>query len=370
MALLITYVLIALVISFLCSLLEASLLTITPSAINSAEQRGARWAGRMKEFKGDIDRPLSAILTLNTVAHTMGAAGAGAQYARIFGNTGEAVFAGVLTLAILVFTEIIPKTLGSRLAVPLAGFTATVLPVMITGLAPLVWFSRQITRLITPSGHVVPEMHREELLAMTRLGAESGQIDDQESRFVQNLIQLHSMKTWDIMTPRTVIFSLPETTLLTEFVVEIEDKPFSRIPVYKTGRDEISGFVLRGDVLIAHLKDDEDKLTLADVMRPISVAADLTPVDVLFRRFIVERHQIMLIVDEFGSTAGLVTFEDIIETIFGFEIMDEKDKVADLQLHARSLWKERARKMGIELDENGQLPNPSPSPNPPAQGPL
>jgi len=358
MALLITYVLIALVISFLCSLLEASLLTITPSAINSAEQRGARWAGRMKAFKADIDRPLSAILTLNTVAHTMGAAGAGAQYARVFGNTGEAIFAGVLTLAILVFTEIIPKTLGSRLAVQLAGFTSAVLPLLITGLAPLVWFSRQITRLITPSGHVVPEMHREELLAMTRLGAESGQIDDQESQFVQNLIQLHSMKTWDIMTPRPVIFALPESMPLTDFVKAVEDKPFSRIPVYRTNRDEISGFVIRGEVLIAHLKDAEDKMTLAEVARPIAVAADHTAVDALFRRFISERHQIMLIVDEFGSTVGLVTFEDVIETIFGFEIVDEKDKVADLQLHARNLWKERARRMGIELDEDGQLPPP------------
>ena len=359
MALLVTYVLIALVISFLCSLLEASLLTITPSAINSAEQRGARWAEKMKEFKADIDRPLSAILTLNTVAHTMGAAGAGAQYARVFGNAGEAIFAGILTLAILVFTEIIPKTLGSRLAVPLAGFTAGLLPILITGLAPLVWFSRQITRLITPTGHVVPEMHREELLAMTRLGAESGQIDDQESQFVQNLIQLHSMRTRDIMTPRPVIFALPETMPLTGFVKAIEDKPFSRIPVYKSNRDEISGFVIRGEVLVAHLKDAEDRLTLADVVRPIAVAADLTPVDSLFRRFIAERHQIMLIVDEFGATIGLVTFEDIIETIFGFEIVDEKDKVADLQHHARSLWKERARKMGIELDEDGRIP-PSP----------
>lgn len=358
MALLITYVLIALFISFLCSLLEASLLTITPSAINSAEQRGSRWASRMKEYKADIDRPLSAILTLNTVAHTMGAAGAGAQYARIFGNTGEAIFAGVLTLAILIFTEIIPKTLGSRYAVNLAGVTSAILPLMITGLAPLVWFSRQITKLITPRGHVVPEMHREELLAMTRLGAESGQIDDQESQFVQNLIQLHSMKTWDIMTPRPVIFALPETMPLTDFVKAVEDKPFSRIPIYKTNRDEISGFVLRGEVLVAHLKDAEDKLTLAEVARPIAVAADITPVDALFRRFISERHQIMLIVDEFGSTVGLVTFEDVIETIFGFEIVDEKDKVADLQLHARNLWKERARRMGIELDEDGQLPPP------------
>jgi CBS domain containing-hemolysin-like protein len=197
--------------SFVCSLLEASLLTITPSAISNAKQKGLRWGKRMEAYKNDIDRPLSAILTLNTVAHTMGAAGAGAQYARVFGNTGEAIFAGVLTLAILILTEIIPKTLGSRYAVGLAGVTSTILPLMITGLAPLVWGCRQITRLITPAGQALPAMHREELLAMTRLGAESGQLKERESEFVHNLIQLHSMKTWDIMTPRPVIFELPES---------------------------------------------------------------------------------------------------------------------------------------------------------------
>ena len=349
MSLLITYILLALIVSFVCSLLEASLLTITPSSINNAKQKGLRWGARMEGYKNDIDRPLSAILTLNTVAHTMGAAGAGAQYARVFGNTGEAVFAGALTLAILIFTEIIPKTFGSRYAIGLAGFTSSILPVMITGLAPLVWFSRQITRLITPPGHVTPSMHREELLAMTRLGAESGQLEPRESEFVHNLIQLHSMKTWDIMTPRPVIFALPETMLLTEFVKIIEEKPFSRIPVYKGTRDEITGFVIRGEVLLAHLKDVDDTMTLADVKRQITVTAEHTPVDALFQRFISERIQITLVVDEFGTTVGIVSFEDIIETIFGFEIMDEKDKVADLQLHARNLWKERARKMGIEL---------------------
>lgn len=350
MTLLVVYVLIALVISFICSVLEASLLTITPSAINSAKQKGLGWADRMESYKADIDRPLSAILTLNTVAHTMGAAGAGAQYARVFGNTGEAIFAGILTLAILVFTEIIPKTLGSRHAVPLAGFTTSILPVMITGLAPLVWLSRKITRLITPRGETAPQLHREELLAMTRLGEESGQIEKRESEFVQNLIQLHSMKTWDIMTPRPVIFTLPESMLLVDFVRVIEEKPFSRIPVYSGTRDEISGFVIRGEALLAHLKDSDDILTLGDVKRPIAVTLEHTPVDVLFQRFISERHQIILVVDEFGTAVGLVTFEDVIETIFGFEIMDEKDKVADLQLHARNLWRERARKMGIELE--------------------
>ncbi len=352
MILLLFYVLVALLVSFFCSLLEACLLTITPSAINSAKQKGHRWAERMEGYKANIDRPLSAILTLNTVAHTMGAAGAGAQYARVFGNTGEAIFAGALTLAILVLTEIIPKTIGSRFAVPLAGFTTLILPIMITGLAPLVWLCRQVTRLIAPNSSTSLAMHREELLAMTRLGAESGQLDKQESDFVHNLIQLHSMKTWDIMTPWTVVFALPESMLLTEFVKIIEEKPFTRIPVYHGNPDDISGFVIRGEVLLAHLKDAADTATLADVKRPLAIAPEHTPVDAIFQRFIAERHQILLIVDEFGTNVGLLSFEDVIETIFGFEIMDEKDKVADLQLHARNLWKERAKKMGIVITED------------------
>lgn len=351
MSLLITYVLIALLVSFLCSILEASLLTITPAAISSAREKGLRWAKQMERYKADIDVPLSAILTLNTVGHTMGAAGAGAQYARVFGNTGEAIFAGALTLAILLLTEIIPKTLGSRYAVALAGFTATVLPVMITGLAPLVWLSRKITTLIAPKVPVVPGVHRDELLAMTRLGAESGQLAESESRFVQNLIQLHVMKARDIMTPRPVIFALPQAMKVSEFVQVIEEKPFNRIPVYKESRDDITGFVIRGEVLLAHLKAAGDAGTLADVIRPIAVTPDHISVDILFQRFLSERHQIMVVRDEFGTSVGLITLEDVIETIFGVEIMDEQDKVADLQLHARNLWKERALKMGIQLPE-------------------
>jgi CBS domain containing-hemolysin-like protein len=359
MILLLFYVLLALCVSFVCSLLEATLLTITPSAINNAKQQGRRWAALMETYKLNIEQPLAAILTLNTVAHTMGAAGAGAQYARVFGNTGEAIFAGALTLAILVLTEIIPKTLGSRYALQLAGVTTLILPVMITGLAPLVWLCRQVTRLITPTEPNTAAMHREELLAMTRLGAESGQLDKSESEFVHNLMQLHSTKAWDIMTPWTVVFALPESMPLTEFVEIIEEKPFTRIPVYQGNPDDISGFVIRGEVLLAHLKDEADTATLADVKRPLAIAVESTPVDVIFRRFVAERHQVLLIVDEFGTNVGLLSFEDVIETIFGIEIMDEKDKVADLQMHARNLWRERAKKMGISVaEEPANRPGP------------
>ncbi len=354
MTLLIIYVLIALVVSFFCSLLEASLLTITPSAIQSAKARGQRWAVRMEKLKAEIDRPISAILTLNTIAHTMGAAGAGAQYARVYGNAGEAVFAGLLTLAILVLTEIIPKTLGVRYVVPLSAFGATVLPLMIKGLAPLVWLSRILTRVISRGEERASGIDRDELLAMARLGAESGQLRERESQFVQNLIQLNAMTAGDIMTPRTVIFALPESMRVSETVKLIEEKPFNRIPVYSNTRDEITGFVIRIEVLLAHLKNSGEDRPLADLKRPIGMAPVNTPVDALFQRLIAERRQLMIVIDEFGTPVGLASFEDVIETIFGFEIMDEKDKVPDLQLHARHLWKERARKMGIELEEKAE----------------
>ena len=350
MALLIFYVLIAITVSFLCSILEATLLTVTPSSVGRAKQNGHAWGFRMEKLKEDIDRPLSAILTLNTIAHTMGAAGAGAQYAKISNNTGEAIFAGVLTLAILIFTEIIPKTIGARFANSLAPVSTILLNFVVTALKPLVLASKSITGLIAPaSTDSNGSEHRDELLAMARIGEETGSLRERESQFVHNLIQLNAMKVSDIMTPRPVIFSLPKSTPLTDFVSLIENKPFTRIPVYDKDNDDFAGFVIRGDALLAHLKDHYDTCTLADVLIPISATPEYTKVDALFQRFIAERHHIMLVNDEFGTTVGLVSFEDIIETIFGFEIVDETDKVPDLQQHARNLWHARAKKMGIEI---------------------
>ena len=350
MALLITYVLIAIFTSFICSLLEAGLLTITPSSIARAKQNGLPWASRMEKLKADIDRPLSAILTLNTIAHTMGAAGAGAQYAQISGNTGEAIFAAALTLAILIFTEIIPKTIGARFANGLAPFTTVTCTFLITALKPLVLASKSITSLITPDApETDTSAHRDEFLAMARIGEESGSLGVNESQFVHNLIQLNAMKVSDIMTPRPVIFSLPQSTPLPEFAALIENKPFTRIPIYDKGNDDFTGFVIRGDALIAHLKDHYDTGILADVLLPIAITPEYTPVDALFQRFIAERHHIMLVTNEFGTTVGLVSLEDIIETIFGIEILDETDHHPDLQQHARNLWHDRAKKMGIEL---------------------
>lgn len=346
MTLLVFYVALALVVSFLCSLLEASLLTITPAAVRSAEERGARWAGMLKKLKDDIDRPLAAILTLNTVAHTMGAAGAGAQYARVFGAGSEAIFAALLTLAILIFTEIIPKTIGARYAERLAPFTAWFLPSMITALAPLVWVSRQVTRVITRGKPAELPQHREELLAVASLGQASGQIDDSEVRFMKNMLQLHRVKTSDVMTPRVVVFSISLQTSLSDFAEKVREVPFTRIPVFDEHPDKICGFIIKHEVLTNLLEGSPGQAKLDDLVRTLPSVLDEIPVDKLFHRMISERHHIMAVVDEYGTFLGLVTLEDVLETIFGFEIVDELDEVPDLQEYARELSRRRTSRAG------------------------
>lgn len=353
MTLLITYVAIALVISFLCSLLESSLLTITPSAIQTAKSRGARWAATLEKLKSNIDRPLAAILTLNTVAHTMGAAGAGAQYAKVYGNGTEALFAAGLTVAVLIITEIIPKTLGARFAGELAPFTAGVLPIMIVALKPLVWFSQQLTKLITFGRKQQPPQHREELMAVAHLGHESGQLQAGETKFLHNVLQLDQVKTFDIMTPRTVVFSLPMGMETAEFVRRIDGEPYTRIPVYADHPDDLRGFVIKGEVLMEHVKRAPETVVLEDVMRPIIRTQRFLSVDKLFQRFLNEHVHIMLVMDEYGTLAGIVTLEDVLETIFGLEIVDELDTIPDLQAYARELWKARATRLGIEVPDAG-----------------
>ncbi len=350
MTLLVVYILIALVVSFLCSILEACLLSITPTAISRAIDNGRPWGKKMMRLKEDIDHPLSAILTLNTIAHTMGAAGAGSQWAKVTGNQWEALFAAALTIAILVLTEIIPKTVGARFANPLAPLATSLLIFLTTALKPLVLASKSLTGLITKEPEQDLNEHRDELLAMARIGQLSGSLRERESQFVHNLIQLHAMKVSAIMTPRLVIFSLPQTTPLIAFAALIEDKPFTRIPLYDKQNDDFTGFIIRGDALMAYLKDEHDTGILADVLLPIAITPEYTPIDALFERFIAERHHIMLVTNEFGTTTGLVTLEDIIETIFGFEILDENDRHPDLQHHARTLWQKRAKKMGLETE--------------------
>ena len=347
MGLLIFYVLIALGFSFLCSLLEACLLTVTPIQIQTAKQGGKKWAQKMEHLKREIEEPLSAILTLNTIAHTMGATGAGAQYAKVFGDATGGIFAGLLTLAVLLFTEIIPKTLGARYALFFAGPTAWLLPRLQLLLKPIVWMCRQVTRLISFGRADETPKHREELIAVARLGEEQGTLESGEGAVVRNILRLGEIRVSDIMTPRPVMFMMPVETPLKDFVAEIARRPFTRVPVYGASGDEVLGFVIRSEALQACLEDESK--SLRDLMRPLSAVPKVMRVDLLFRELVGEGRQMVLVADEFGSTVGLVTLEDVIETIVGAEIVDETDTVPDLQQMARELWADRAARMGIDL---------------------
>lgn len=350
MALLVTYVLIALGFSFLCSLLEASLLSVEASSVYAARQRGESWAKKMAVLKEDVDKPLSAILTLNTIAHTMGAAGAGAQYARIYHNEGEAIFAGFLTLAILVFTEIIPKTLGARYSLFFAKPTAHFLPFLQTVLYPLVWMAGILTRLITFGGAHGKIKHREVLMTTAAMGEEQGELAVEESKVVRNVLRLSEMSARDIMTPRSVMFMVKSDIGLDEFVEVLAGNPFSRIPVFEEHRDNIVGVVIRSEALMAAVKNRDD-WKLEDSMREVLRVGAEESLDELMRRFLNEGHHFSLVSNTYGTDIGLITLEDIMETVVGVEIMDESDQVADLQALARQLWQERVSKKGLKPDE-------------------
>jgi len=346
MLLLVTYVAIALGFSFLCSLLEATLLTIRPSQLQSAKTSGKAWGEKLQSLKKDIDRPLSAILTLNTIAHTMGATGAGAQYARVYGDATGGVFAALLTLAVLILTEIIPKTLGARYALFFAPFTAWLLPWLERLLRPVVWVCQLLTKCITlgKTGHA--PKHREEMLAVARMGVEEGTVKDSERMILRNILNLCKLDVSSIMTPRPVVFSLPESLPIEALIERVEGHPFSRIPIYGERAEQIEGFVLAVEVLRACAKKETG--LLKDFSRELIYVPDTMKVDALFEKLTSERTHIAMVQDEYGSTIGLVTLEDVVETLVGIEIVDEQDAVVDMQELARDLWKKRAAEMGIQ----------------------
>lgn len=353
MALLIIYVLIAIGVSFLCSIMEAVLLSVTPSYVGALAERKPRLAARIKVLKEDIDRPLAAILTLNTVAHTVGAAGAGAQAAKVFGDASLGVFSAVLTLAILLLSEIIPKTLGAVYWRRLTGIVARLLVPLIWLTYPLVLISQLLAKLIS-GGKKDSAVSREEIAALAQIGADEGVFDPKESRILQSLLRFHQLVAKDVMTPRTVMISFPEVTTIRE--VAEKGLPFSRLPIYEQNRDHISGYVLRGDVLAA-AADGRGEETLESLERDVQTVPLTLPLPKLFDQLLNRREHIAVVVDEYGGTAGLATMEDVVETLLGLEIVDEADVEYDMQAAARERWEQRARRLGLleEHDEPGSL---------------
>ena len=347
--LLIIYILLALVFSFLCSIAESVLLSITPSYIQGQKENRPKYAALLKRLKQDnVDRSLAAILTLNTIAHTVGAIGAGAKATVVFGSAWFGLFSAVMTLLILFISEIVPKTIGviywSKLVYPISFFVNTLIVI----LYPIVWISERLTKFIS-HGKDIHIFSRDEFIAMAEVGVETGQIHSKESRIIRNLFRFESLKVADIMTPRVVISALAEDMNIIDSLKQVTHTPFSRLPLYRTHPDDITGFVLKDDILIftAQKRGDEKLKALKREILAVPYSVSLTA---LLEQFLTDRQHIAIVVNEHGGTDGLVTLEDLIETLMGMEIMDETDDVEDMRTLARKQWLERAKAMGIEAD--------------------
>jgi CBS domain containing-hemolysin-like protein len=348
--LLVGYILLALLVSFLCSIAEAVLLSITPSYIASlrdSHPKSAKLITRLKQE--NVDQSLAAILTLNTIAHTVGAIGAGAKATIVFGDARFGLFSAVMTLLILFLSEIIPKTLGAvywrRLATP----TAYCVRLLILGLYPLIWVSELLTRFIA-RGKSVHIFSREEFVALAGEGERGGQLDESESRIIKNLFLFKSLRAGDVMTPRTVIHAMPDDTPVSEALEQTERWPFSRIPIYREDFDHIVGFVLRDDLLMAAAQGKSGE-KLETLQREIMSTPEKSSLSNLLEQMLDQRKYIAIVVDDHGGTHGLVTLEDVVETLLGAEIVDEVDRVDDMQAYARGRWEHRAKALGVEIEE-------------------
>ncbi len=342
MALLLTYLFIALFTSFLCSIMEAVLLSTPLSYLRAKEEQGDSDAVAMIKLKEDIDKPLSAILSLNTVAHTVGAAGVGAQATLVFGEAYFGIVSAVLTLLILVLTEIIPKTLGANYSKELMEISAKIIRGMILLTYPLVIMSAVLTRLLSRKEKELTTS-REEISALASIGTEEGIFADKENKIIQNLIRLKSIPISEIMTPRIVVVVANEEMTLPEFLKNKEFLHFSRIPIYEGNRDNITGYIFR-ELVFEKLAEDQFDLRLKDIKRPIVTFSENTTLFTAWEELLNKKEQISLVSDEYGGMDGIATLEDIIETLLGFEIVDEKDRVDDMQQYAMERWKTKQKK--------------------------
>ncbi|HZW62621.1 MAG TPA: hemolysin family protein [Flavobacteriaceae bacterium] len=369
MGLLFLYAFISVLLSFLCSILEAVLLSISPTFISLKKKEGKAYAATLEALKKDVDKPLIAVLTLNTIAHTVGAILVGVQakaaYVSLFGSQQHTflgvrfteelmvgVVSTIMTILILVASEIIPKTIGATYWKQLAHFTTVALklliwPLQVTG---TIWILQLTTRLIGKKGHHGSVLSREDFHAMTDLAEEKGVFQESESKVIKNMLTFKDVLAKDIMTPRTVMKIVDETETIKAFFKKNSNIHFSRIPVFSEDPDNITGLVLKDEVFREMALGNTDK-KLSDIKREIIVINKNLPIPRLFEQLVESKNHMALIVDEYGTVGGLVTMEDVIETLLGMEIMDESDNVEDLQLMARRSWENRAKKLGLITDE-------------------
>ena len=369
MTLLIIFATISIFFSFLCSILEAVLLSITPTFINVKKSEGHNFATELETLKKDVDKPLIAILTINTIAHTVGAILVGVQakvaYAEMYGTEvktilglkiTEDVMVGIvstlMTILILVASEIIPKTIGATYWKQLANFTTKALKMMIFPLkwTGILWVLQLTTKLIGGKGHG-SILSREGFLVMTEMAEKDGVFQKNESKVIRNLLGFKEIKVSDVMTPRSVLEIADESQTIQSFYNDHKKLRFSRIPVFAENPDEITGYFLKDNLLEAMINGKGDQ-ALATIKRNILITNRELSIPNLFDKLIKEKEHIALVVDEYGSVSGIVSQEDVIETLLGLEIMDESDSVADLQQLARKSWENRAKRMGTIEDVN------------------
>lgn len=352
MTLLIVFFLVSIVFSFLCSIWEAALLSVTPSFVETEVQKGTSTGRILQGFKENIDRPLAAILTLNTIAHTVGAIGVGAQAGKIWGDSdwqllgyplnAEAVIATVMTLAILILSEIIPKTIGANSWQGLAGFTAKGINAIIYALYPLVWLAQMITRSMKKDKSK-SVLSRRDISAMASIGVKSGTLSKSEYRLLENVLTFRTVRAKDIMTPRTVLVSAGERMSIQDFYKSGLGDSYSRIPIFKETIDEVNGYVLKHEVYESLIEGNGDQ-ALSSVGRPLLFIEEEDTIYHVLEIMIQNKEQIARVVGPYGGTSGIITLEDIIETLLGLEILDELDIAADLQAMARERWESSKQK--------------------------
>lgn len=348
MTLLLTYLFVALFVSFLCSVLEAVLLSSTSSYIEFLSKNGnAKVVKLLKDLKSNIDKPISSILTLNTFAHTMGAAGVGAQAQILFGDEWQTAIAFILTLLILYTSEIIPKTIGAIYWKSLLIPSAYIISFMIKITYPLVWFSGFITNYISKGKKDEINFSREEIMAVVTMGEKEGSIHSKESVLIENLFKLKNIKIKEIMTPRSVVFALNADITVKDAIEEDKMYIHSRIPIFNESIDDIIGVVFNQTILEESVEERDDTL-LRNITVAVHKISENVPVSVLIDLFVKRKTHLFIVHDNYGQTSGVVTLEDAIETLLGVEIVDEMDEVEDMQAFAKDKSKQFQDKLLVE----------------------
>ena len=347
MGLLAIYIGLALSVSFLCSLLEATLLSLTPTFLESLENKRPKLGLLWRNFKSDIDKPLAAILSLNTIAHTIGAAGAGAQATKLFGELYFGIISAVLTLLILVFSEIIPKTLGARYWRQLAPICGYILWWVQFLMYPLVVMAKILTGWMAPKSEA-PTVSRDDFHMMANMGRREGVINADEARAINTLLAFRGLTARDVMTPRTVMATLSAAIRVGDILPTDPSLRFSRIPIYNSNNDDIVGFVRKDDIY-KEVAEGRLDTRLDSLKRELLSALEAKALPELMQTMVNERVSICLIVSEYGDPLGIATMEDLVETMLGMEIVDESDSHIDMQERARELWRLRANSAGLEL---------------------